>query len=81
MSHKPPQRWVGGEQLSKREREVLTLTGEGLDTKQIAETLGISASTIDTYRERLKTKLELNSGNALLRHAVILVTRRDDAAK
>ncbi len=50
------------ELLSKREREVFQRIGQGLSTSQIAEELGLSPRTIETYRERMKVKL--NSANA-----------------
>jgi len=59
--------------LSSREREVLTLIGRGSTTRQIATQLNLASSTIETYRERLKTKLKLNSGTGLIRYAVIWV--------
>jgi DNA-binding NarL/FixJ family response regulator len=58
------------ETLSDRELEVLQLIGAGLTTRQIAEKLNLSVKTIDTYREHLKDKLDLDSANALVRYAV-----------
>jgi DNA-binding NarL/FixJ family response regulator len=59
------------EQLSARERQVLELVGQGLPTTQIAAQLQLAASTVETYRERLKTKLHLHSGLELIRYAVL----------
>lgn len=56
--------------LSDRELEVFTLIGQGLATRQIAERLNLSIKTIDTYREHIKTKLDLESANELVRSAV-----------
>lgn len=56
--------------LSDRELEVFTLIGQGLATRQIAERLNLSIKTIDTYREHIKTKLNLDSANELVRSAV-----------
>lgn len=56
--------------LSDRELEVLQLIGAGLTTRQIAEKLNLSVKTIDTYREHLKVKLDLDSATALVRYAV-----------
>ena len=39
-------------------------------TPEIANELGIAVSTVETYRERLKTKLNLSSGSELTRHAL-----------
>jgi DNA-binding NarL/FixJ family response regulator len=56
--------------LSNRELEVLTLIGQGLTTRGVASQLHLSVHTIDTYREKLKTKLNLANGTALNRYAV-----------
>src|ERR1051326_3872529 len=56
-------------QLSTRELQVLELMGQGLSTIQVAARLSLAVSTIETYRERLKTKLGLEDGTALLRYA------------
>jgi DNA-binding NarL/FixJ family response regulator len=57
--------------LSNREVEILSLIGAGLSTDQIAQRLHLSPNTIGTYRERLKTKLDLK-GSAELSHFATL---------
>ncbi len=44
-------------QLSRREREVLSLIAKGYANRTIAETLGISEHTVKTYVQRLYEKL------------------------
>jgi DNA-binding NarL/FixJ family response regulator len=56
--------------LSDREREVFRLLGSGMGTRQIAEQLGVSIRTIDTYREKIKHKLNLKNASELLQHAI-----------
>jgi DNA-binding NarL/FixJ family response regulator len=56
--------------LSDRELEVLSLLGKGLSTREIADSLNLSTKTIDTYREHLKSKLNLEDFHELLRFAV-----------
>jgi DNA-binding NarL/FixJ family response regulator len=56
--------------LSAREHEVLDLIGDGFSTREIAGKLGLSTKTVDTYREKLKQKLNLERGEDLLRHAI-----------
>lgn len=56
--------------LSNREMEVFRLIGNGFSTRQIATQLGLSAKTIDSYREHLKVKLGLDNGADLIRHAI-----------
>jgi len=56
--------------LSSRELQIFTMIGQGRNTHEIASELGIAISTVETYRERLKTKLNLSSGSELTRHAL-----------
>ncbi len=63
--------------LSDRELEVFTLIGRGLGTREIAERLGLSVKTVETYREHLKEKLALGSGAELTRRAVAWVLAQE----
>jgi len=56
--------------LTGREREVLQLVAEGLSSKQIATTLGVSIKTIETHRTNLMTKLEIRKASGLVRVAM-----------
>lgn len=56
--------------LSDRELEVFELTGRGLATREVAERLNISVKTVESYRSRIKKKLNLNNASQLMRHAV-----------
>ena len=58
------------ESLSDRELEVFQLIGEGLTTRQIASRLHLSPKTIETYREHIKAKLNLENSSELIRAAV-----------
>lgn len=58
------------EGLSDRELEVFELIGDGLTTRQIAKKLYLSTKTIETYREHIKTKLNVKSSAELVRQAV-----------
>jgi DNA-binding NarL/FixJ family response regulator len=57
------------ETLSDRELEVLRLIGNGISTADIAVQLHLSVKTIETYRDRLRKKLDLTHGNDLVRFA------------
>ncbi|MGA7414973.1 MAG: response regulator transcription factor, partial [Bryobacteraceae bacterium] len=57
------------EALSDRELEVFRLIGEGLKTNEIAEQLHLSVRTVWTYRDRIREKLDLSDGAALVRYA------------
>jgi DNA-binding NarL/FixJ family response regulator len=56
--------------LSNRELHVLELIGQGLGTRAIAERLHISIKTVESYRARLKEKMNLRSGMELMRFAI-----------
>ncbi len=58
------------DRLSDRELEVFRGIGRGMSTRQIAEQLGLSIKTIETYRENIKTKLDFDSGHEMVRYAV-----------
>lgn len=60
----------GGAALSAREREVLRLIASGLSGKAIARTLNISPKTVETYRNRLMSKLNLHSVAEIVRYAI-----------
>jgi DNA-binding NarL/FixJ family response regulator len=63
------------EQLSDREREVFELIGRGLMRREIARRLHLSVRTIDTYRGRLKVKLNLRSSADVVRVATAWVEK------
>ena len=56
--------------LTDREMQVFQLIGSGQSTRQIAATLHIDVSTVETYRARIKDKLNIDSGIELVRHAI-----------
>lgn len=58
-------------QLTRREAEVLRATAEGHAMADIAERLGISAKTVETYKHRLSLKLGL-----VKRHEFVAFARR-----
>jgi DNA-binding NarL/FixJ family response regulator len=56
--------------LSDRELEVLELSGKGQTTRDIAERLHLSVKTVESYRSRIKEKLNLSSATELMQRAV-----------
>ncbi len=51
--------------LSDRELDVFRLIGQGVKTAEIAARLHLSIKTVETYRERIRTKLDLSDGAKL----------------
>ena len=58
------------ERLSDRELQVFRLIGQGRSVKDIADELFLSPKTVETHKEHIKQKLNLDSSNDLLRYAI-----------
>ncbi|MBU6402436.1 MAG: response regulator transcription factor, partial [Verrucomicrobia bacterium] len=56
--------------LSRQEQHVLALIAQGATTKDIARRLEVSLRTIETYRQRLRRKLNLHTVAELTRFAL-----------
>ncbi|WP_420395636.1 LuxR C-terminal-related transcriptional regulator [Nioella sp.] len=56
--------------LTARERQTLNLIVAGQSNKEIAETLGISAKTVDRHRTSLMQKLDVHSVAQLIAYAL-----------
>ena len=79
MTERLLQRTVGGAReeaarspldvLADRELEVFRLIGEGVKTADIAERLHLSVKTVETYRDRMRRKLDLSDGTKLAHYA------------
>jgi DNA-binding NarL/FixJ family response regulator len=59
--------------LTKREREIFLTLGTGKTSREIAEVLGISFSTVGTHLENIKQKMGAISMNELSRRAMVYV--------
>jgi DNA-binding NarL/FixJ family response regulator len=55
--------------LADRELEVFRLIGGGVKTAEIAERLHLSVKTVETYRDRIRQKLNLSDGTRLSHYA------------
>lgn len=58
------------DQLSDRETEVFELIGQGKSSREIGGQLHIGIKTVESYKTRLKEKLNLPNARHLLQHAV-----------
>lgn len=56
--------------LSPREQQVLRLLARGMRSMQIAQELGIAATTVEVHRRNIKEKLGLHSVVELTRYAI-----------
>lgn len=56
--------------LSPREREVLARLARGETQRAVAEVLGVSVKTVETYRARIGRKLDLKTRSDLVRFAL-----------
>jgi DNA-binding NarL/FixJ family response regulator len=64
------------DRLTNRELDVFSLLGQGRGTRQIAEQLCLSVKTIETYRSRIKEKLNISSSSELLLYAFQWASRQ-----
>ena len=55
--------------LSDREAQVLRLIAEGRTNREVADALGVSVKTVETYKARAMAKLGLANRTALVRYA------------
>ena len=56
--------------LSARETEILRCLADGLASRQIAESLGMSVRTVETHRHNIRRKLGLAGQAELIKYAV-----------
>jgi two-component system, NarL family, invasion response regulator UvrY len=56
--------------LSNREMQVLVRLARGSTTREVSEGLGLSPSTVETYRSRILEKLNLRNNSDLTRFAI-----------
>jgi DNA-binding NarL/FixJ family response regulator len=72
---------IGGpmDSLSDRELEIFRLIGQGYKPSKIAKSLHLSVKTVETYRARIKEKLNLADADELLRYAIRWVSSAYEA--
>jgi two-component system, NarL family, response regulator NreC len=68
------------EKLSERERDVLQQVAQGYGAPDIARHLGISAKTVDTYRQRINEKLGFGGRPEYVRFALRMGLLTPDSA-
>ncbi|MBK6672740.1 MAG: response regulator transcription factor [Proteobacteria bacterium] len=56
--------------LSSRELQVISLIGQGLGTREIADNLSLSVKTVETHRLTIKRKLALDTNAQLVQYAI-----------
>jgi two-component system response regulator NreC len=56
--------------LSRREKEIVKLIGQGKTSQEIADILFIGKTTVDTHRKNILKKLNLQGKSELLRYSV-----------
>ena len=68
------------DRLSNRELQILHMIGKGMSTRETAHSLNLSIKTVESHRQRIKRKLNLNTGTQLVQYAVNWFTGRDSTA-
>lgn len=61
--------------LTDRQLEVFRLIGNGQNAHQISKRLHISVHTVETHRENIKRKLNIDTGSELTRYALLWASR------
>ena len=65
------------DRLTDRELQVLDLIGRGRTTRDIAELLKLGVATVDTYRARIKEKMNFRNAMELQHFAIRWVSERE----
>jgi DNA-binding NarL/FixJ family response regulator len=68
------------QRLADRELEVFDLIGRGLTTREIASQLNLGVTTVDTYKTRIREKLNLENSARLRFEATRWVQLREQSA-
>jgi DNA-binding NarL/FixJ family response regulator len=58
------------DRLSNREVQILHMIGQGMSTRETALSLNLSVKTVESHRQRIKRKLNLNNATQLMQCAV-----------
>jgi DNA-binding NarL/FixJ family response regulator len=70
LRHDPAGTTEPADRLTPRQREILQLLAEGRSAKQIADTLGISARTVEFHKYQLMESLNLHHSAELVHFAI-----------
>jgi DNA-binding NarL/FixJ family response regulator len=71
----------GMDGLTDRELDVFSLIGHGKENRDIATVLNLSVRTVQTYRDRIKTKLGVEGRGELLQRAVLWAHAQDASSE
>ncbi len=58
------------EELTEREKEILSLIADGMNNPSIADKLDISRATVQNHRARVRDKLNINSQTGYIKYAL-----------
>jgi len=58
--------------LSKREKQIVNLIGEGLTVNEIANKIVLSKHTVETHKKNIFFKLEVTNNAQLIKKAMVL---------
>ncbi len=65
-----PSVFIQPTRLTEKEKEVLLMISEGLTSNEIADKLNISKRTVDSHRQNIMQKLNLNSLPELIKYSI-----------
>ncbi len=58
------------DKLSDRELQVLSMLGSGKSTNEIANSLSVSTSTVNTYKSRILEKMNFDTSSQMIHYAI-----------
>ncbi|WP_312311637.1 response regulator transcription factor [Empedobacter brevis] len=58
--------------MSKREKQIVNLIGEGLTVNEIANKIVLSKHTVETHKKNIFFKLEVTNNAQLIKKAMVL---------
>ncbi|MEW6735560.1 MAG: LuxR C-terminal-related transcriptional regulator [Acidobacteriota bacterium] len=58
--------------LTERQREILRLLAEGKTSKEIGKALKISRKTVETHRDNIRKRLQVDTISELVQCAILL---------
>lgn len=67
---KNPRNYIKKSSLTRRQKQILELIGEGMSSKEIGERLHIGVETVDTHRKNMMKILNLQGKGELMRYAL-----------
>ena len=67
--------------LTERENQIVLMIGKGMTSIEIAESLHLSISTIETHRKNIRKKLNLKGNDSLFAFSLVFYIQKNNLSK